>query len=191
MPRPKPSRLMMMKPLCPTDLEGKLKNIVKGKKILILCVGNPIRGDDGAPQLLFWKLRGNVVRLRLLDCGTSPQDCIDEVVRLEPRAVIFVNSIDRSLEPGTIILDELHSTSSTGSSLIGHKFPLAWVALLLKIVGQQRNLVIETFLIGIQIRSTKGGITVPVRKSVNKLSKVFKELDSITKAFTSLETETA
>ena len=88
----------------------------------------------------------------------------------------------------SIILDELRSTScSAGSSLIGHKVPLSWVASLLKIMGQERNLAIETFLIGIQISSTKGTITVPVRKSVNKLSKAFKELDSITQTFASLE----
>jgi hydrogenase maturation protease len=174
-----------MKPDCVPDMESKLKNIVKGKKLLILCVGNPIRGDDGAPHLLFRKLKGNVARLRLLDCGTSPQDYMDQAVRLKPDIVIFVNSIDRSLEPGSIVLDELHQTSSIGSSLIGHRVPLAWVASLLKIMGEQRNLTIETILIGIQICSAKGRVTVPVRKSVNKLIGIFTELDSVAEAFTS------
>jgi hydrogenase maturation protease len=163
----------------PVGLEGRLKSIVKGRKLVILCVGNPVRGDDGAPQRLYRKLRGNVVRLRLLDCGTTPQDWIEEVVRLRPHIVIFVDAVDRSLKPGSIILDGLHLGSSTGSSLLGHKVPLAWVASLLKIIGRQRRFVIKTFLIGIQIGSTKGAITVPVRKSVSKLSRLFHELDSI------------
>ena len=68
------------------SLEDKLNHLVRGKKTIVLFVGNPIRGDDGAAHLLFRKLKGKVVRLRLLDCGTSPQDCIDEVVELEPRS---------------------------------------------------------------------------------------------------------
>ena len=161
------------------SLEDKLNRLVRGKKTIVLFVGNAIRGDDGAPHLLFRKLEGKVVRLRLLDCGTSPQDCINQVVELEPSIVIFVNAIDWSLKSGSIVLEKLRWTSSAaaGSSLLGHKVPLSWVASLLKIMGRERNLVIETFLIGIQINSTNGIITPPVRKSVNKLLKAFKELD--------------
>ena len=183
MPRQKLSRLMMMNLTTPIDLEDKLIELVKGKRLVILFVGSPSRGDDGAPQLLFRNLQRKAVRMKLLDCGTSPQDCI-EVARLEPDIVIFVNAIDRSLTAGTIVLEELHATNSTGSSLVSHKFPLAWVASLLEMTRPRQDLMIRVILIGIQIRSTKGRITIPIRKSANQLLRIFKKMDLIIESFT-------
>jgi hydrogenase maturation protease len=174
-----------MKPTSQSDLKRRLEKAVKNKKAVVLCVGNPIRGDDGAPRLLLRKSKDSVVRMRMFDCGTSPQDYIDQVAKLHPQVVIFVNAVERSLEPGSIVLEELRSNGSTGSSLIGHKFPLAWVAVLLKVLAQQRNVIMKTYLVGIQAGSTRGRITVPVRQSVNRLLKLFAGIDSSTKAFAS------
>jgi hydrogenase maturation protease len=168
-----------------SNLESSLKNIIKGRTVLILCVGNQARGDDGASHLLLKKLKGRVVKLRLLDCGTSPQDCIGDALAFKPSVIILVNSLDHSLAPGSIVLDELHWGTPSGSSLIGHKVPLTWIASILKVMGQERNLAIETFLIGIQIRSTRGRLSTPVRRSVQMLFEIFARLDSMTEAFAS------
>jgi hydrogenase maturation protease len=176
--RPKVSRPATKKPISPAELERRLGGVINGRKTAILCVGNPVRSDDGAAQLLFRKLGGRVVRISLLDCGTTPQDCLEEVVQVEPSVVIFVNAIDHSLRPGAITLEELQTNSSSGSSLLAHKFPLIWTVDLLKIMGHERNLGIETFLVGIQIGSTTGSMTKAVRISVEKLSKLFRHLDS-------------
>jgi hydrogenase maturation protease len=164
---------------CSADIERELRGFIEGKTAVLLATGNPQRGDDGLAQLLFRRLDGKLHRLRILDCGTRPQDCVDKVIAMQPSAVIFVNAIDRSIEPGTIVLDVLGSTDSTSSSLIGHKVPLSWIALLLKIAGQQQNLSIETILIGVQIVSTHGAISSPVRRSVRALRKIFTEIDSV------------
>jgi hydrogenase maturation protease len=168
-----------VKPIRRLDLEDRLSTLTKGRRVVVLFVGNPLRGDDGAPQLLHKALLHKVTGLMLLDCGTTPQDCIEKVVGLEPHIAVFVNAVDRALKPGSIILDKPYSMSTADSSLLGHKVPLAWVASLLKIVGQQRNLVIKTLLIGIQISSTKGAMSAPVRKTVKSLSKLFQELDTL------------
>jgi hydrogenase maturation protease len=170
---------MMMNSTKPIDLEDKLIDLVRGKRLVILFVGNSLRGDDGAAQLLYRSLRSKVVRMKLLDCGTNPQDYVEKVGELEPDIVVFVNAINRSLTPGTIVLEELHAANSGGSSLVSHKFPLAWVALLLDGTRRRQDLTIRTMLIGIQIKSTKGRITVSVLKSANRLLTVFKKLDSI------------
>jgi hydrogenase maturation protease len=168
-----------MTSICSTDIERKLRDFIEGKSAVILGVGNPMRGDDGLAQLLFRRLEGKLLRLRMLDCGTSPQDCIDKVVAIQPNMVLFVNAIDRSLEPGTIVLDLLGSTDPTSSSLIGHKVPLSWIALLLKIAGQQQGLSIETILIGVQIASTEGTISPPVLRSVSTLQEILTGIDSV------------
>jgi hydrogenase maturation protease len=175
---------MMMNLTTPIDLEEELFKLVRGKRLVVVFVGNPSRGDDGAPQLLFRALRGKVLRMKLLDCGTGPQDCIEEVAKLEPHIVIFVNAIDRSLRPGAIVLEELHATNSTGSSLVSHKFPLAWVASLLEMMRPRQDLPIRIVLIGIQISSTTGRITTPVRKSAKQLLGVFMKMDLVTESFT-------
>jgi hydrogenase maturation protease len=168
-----------------SNLESRLKNIIKGRMVFILGVGNQVRGDDGASHLLLKKLKGRVVKLRLLDCGTSPQDCIDDILAFKPNVIILVNSVDRSLAPGSIVFDDLQWATPSGSSLIGHKVPLPWIASILKVMGQERNLAIETFLIGIQIRSTRGRLSTPVRRSVQMLFEIFARLDSVTEAFAS------
>jgi hydrogenase maturation protease len=165
------------------DLIRRLENTVKNKKVVVLFVGNPIRGDDGAPQLLLRTLKGRVMRLRMFNCGTSPQDCIDQVAELQPDAVIFVNAVERSLRPGTVILEQLRSNSLTGSSLIGHKFPLALMASLLTIMGRQRNAIVKTYLVGIQVGSTRGRITAPVREAVKRLLDIFMRVDHMARAF--------
>jgi hydrogenase maturation protease len=152
--------------------------MVEGRRTVVLCVGNRVRSDDGAAQLLYRKLGGSVNRISLRDCGTAPQDCLDEVAQAEPRVVIFVNAIDRSLKPGAIVLEELQTSSSSGSSLLAHKFPLVWAGALLKIMGRERNVAIQIFLIGIQIGSTTGSMTKHVRDSVDRLAKLFEQLDS-------------
>jgi hydrogenase 3 maturation protease len=162
------------------ELEGKLGKLVKGKKLVVACVGNPIRGDDGAAQLLFRKLKHQALRLSVMNCGTNPQDYIDEIVRLQPGVMIFVNALDRSLRPGTTVLEELESTSLTGSSLIAHKFPLAWIASLIEMMTDEGNST-HTVLVGIQVGSTRGRITPPVRKSVAILLRVFHKLDAVAK----------
>ena len=86
----------MMLEMTWSALESKLVHFTKGSRALIVCVGNPVRGDDGVGQALFRGLTGKVVRLRLLDCGTSPQDCVEEAVRVEPNLIIFVNAVHRS-----------------------------------------------------------------------------------------------
>jgi hydrogenase maturation protease len=168
----------MMNSTTSLDSEEKLIGIVRGKRLVILFVGNISRGDDGAPQLLFRNIRRKAARIKLLDCGTSPQDCVEVVAKIEPDIVIFVNAIDRSLAPGAIVLEELQATYSTDSSLVSHKFPLAWVAALIKITCRRQDPPIRTILMGIQIGSTKGRTTIPVRKSVNRLMGVFKKMDS-------------
>jgi hydrogenase maturation protease len=168
-----------MTSVCSADIERKLRESIEGKTAVLLGVGNPLRGDDGLAQLLFRRLEGKLHRLKMLDCGTRPQDCVDKVVAIQPNIALFVNAIDRSLEPGTIVLEALGSTDSTSSSLIGHKVPLSWVALLLKIAGQQQSLSIETILIGVQIVSTEGAISPPVLKSVSTLEETFTEIDSV------------
>jgi hydrogenase maturation protease len=166
------------------DSEEKLSGYVRGKRLVILFVGNTSRGDDGAPQLLFRNIRLRLTRIRLLDCGTSPQDCIEEVAEREPDVVIFVNAVDRSLPPGAVVVEELQATRSTDSSLVSHKFPLAWVAMLLKTTCPRQEPPIRTILIGIQIGSTKGRVTAPVRKSMNRLCQVLMKMDSNVVSFT-------
>ena len=169
----------MMTSTNPIDLEDNLIDLVRGKRVLILFVGNSLRGDDGAAQLIYGTLRNKVSRMKLLDCGTSPQDYIEKVGELEPEIVFFVNAINRSLTPGAIILEELHAANSGNSSLVSHKFPLTWIAQLLEATRRRQDLATRSMLVGIQIESTKGRMTLAVLKSVKRLVRVFKKLDSI------------
>lgn len=69
------------------------------KATVIVCIGNPDRGDDGVGPALAQALRG-VEHLRVLDARNAPENVLGQVERLSPARVIIVDACDFGAEPG-------------------------------------------------------------------------------------------
>ncbi|MBN1805520.1 MAG: hydrogenase 3 maturation endopeptidase HyCI [Sedimentisphaerales bacterium] len=62
-------------------------------KTLILCVGNTLKGDDGAGPVLYEKLKGKVGCI-LIDAGTVPENYIQRIIDAAVQNILLVDAVD-------------------------------------------------------------------------------------------------
>jgi hydrogenase 3 maturation protease len=98
------------------SLSDKLKG-----KVLILGVGNPLRGDDGAGPYLLERLRGQV-EATLLNCEEVPENYLGKIAENQPDIVLIIDALDFGLSPGAATLLEEDELGGVGRST--HHAPL-------------------------------------------------------------------
>ena len=65
---------------------------------LLLGIGNPLRGDDGAGVYAALHLRAE--GWQAVDCGTAPENFTGMVRRLHPELLLLVDAAEMDLPPG-------------------------------------------------------------------------------------------
>ncbi len=93
----------------------QLRDRLKGKKTLILGIGNTMRGDDGAGPALIERLQGKV-SARLIDGGEVPENYLGPIEAAGPEVVLIVDAADLKAAPGDVALIELDQLAKTGIS---------------------------------------------------------------------------
>lgn len=144
------------------------------RRLLIVGVGNRIRGDDAAGcsaiRMLRGKAKGNVL---LMDCGGVPENFTSEMKRAGPSHIIFIDAVDMGTDPGEFRFVE--SDELMERSLSTHKQSLKILFAVLRegIPG------VKIKLIGIQPKTIDfgKGISRPVRAGLKLL--VDKLLESV------------
>ncbi len=81
-----------------------LTNRLSGK-VIILGVGNTLRGDDGVGPYLIEQLEGQV-DASLLDCGDIPENFLGKIAAQQPDSILIIDAIDFGMTPGTVALVE-------------------------------------------------------------------------------------
>jgi len=81
-----------------------LSNRLTGK-VMILGVGNTLRGDDGAGPYLIEQLKGQV-DATLLDCEEVPENFLGKIAENQPESILIIDTIDLGMSPGTVALLE-------------------------------------------------------------------------------------
>ncbi|MFW6138129.1 MAG: hydrogenase 3 maturation endopeptidase HyCI [Spirochaetota bacterium] len=80
-------------------------NRLAGKKVVILGVGNRLRGDDGAAPCLIDNIQGKVEAL-CINAESSPENYLGKIIKTAPDAVVIVDAIHLGREPGEMeVLD--------------------------------------------------------------------------------------
>jgi hydrogenase 3 maturation protease len=74
-------------------------------KVLILGMGNPLRGDDGAGPYLIKQLTGRV-DATLLNGEDEPENLLGQITGIKPDYILIVDSVDLSANPGSVALVE-------------------------------------------------------------------------------------
>ena len=87
-------------------------------KVLILGVGNPLRGDDGVGPYLIEQLKGRV-NATLLDCEEVPENFLGRIAESQPNSVLIIDAIDFGMNPGAAALLE-EDQLLAGTSLSTH-----------------------------------------------------------------------
>jgi len=72
---------------------SKLKEKLKGK-VLIVGIGNPLKGDDGAGPRLIEKLRSLKTGYSLIDSGSAPENYLSRIVAEKPDTILFVDAVE-------------------------------------------------------------------------------------------------
>lgn len=68
-----------------------LQDILKGK-IVIVGIGNTLKGDDGFGPALVAALQGKV-KAALIDAGTAPENYTGTITKLEPDTILLVDAV--------------------------------------------------------------------------------------------------
>ncbi|HEY9153050.1 MAG TPA: hydrogenase maturation protease [Anaerolineales bacterium] len=143
---------------------------VQNKKVLILGVGNRLRGDEGVGSFIVKRLKDKV-NVPLLDGGTVPEKQLSQIEAFHPDLVLVVASADvpNALpgEMGLFELDQMHQA--------GVKTRAANLPLLFKIISSKSRP--DALLIAIQPddQNTKG-VSESVRNALDGLEAMLVEL---------------
>ena len=150
------------------DIEKRLKERLKGK-IVIVGVGNILKGDDGLGPYLVKRLRGKV-RARLIDGGSAPENYVGKIASLKPDTILVIDACDLGWEPGKVELLEIEQMKHTGYST--HSIsPRVFMNYLKEETGA------DVFMLAIQPKRVKleEKISSPVGRTIEKIEGWLKE----------------
>jgi len=84
------------------ELKSLLKR-VKKKKILLLGIGNPEKGDDGVGPSLVEELRGKI-KMEVLNAGMAPENYLGKIKKIAPHLIFIIDAVDMGGKAGGIFL---------------------------------------------------------------------------------------
>ncbi|MBM3250313.1 MAG: hydrogenase 3 maturation endopeptidase HyCI [Candidatus Omnitrophica bacterium] len=149
------------------NLYEHLKAHLHGK-VVILGIGNTLRGDDAAGSLLAQRLHGKVP-YTVYDAGTSPENYLGKIIRDKPDNIVIIDAADFAGKPGEFDLAEDIETTNLFST---HDASIALTINYLK-----NNLKVDIITLIVQPGSLKFGtdLTPSVAKTLEDLEKWFRE----------------
>ncbi len=139
-----------------------LKQRLRGH-VVILGVGNTLRGDDGVGPYVVEKLAGRT-SATLIDAGEVPENHVVKISDMDPTFVLLVDAAHLGAEPGDLALVEADALA--GASFSTHNPSLVPFAAFL-----QASCAAELIGVGIQPATTEFGaeMTDPVRETADRL----------------------
>jgi hydrogenase 3 maturation protease len=132
-----------------------LKQRLKGQVVLV-GIGNPMRGDDVAGSWLAGRLKGKVPA-RVVDAGEVPESYLGEITRPRPDTVVLLDAVDFGASPGSAAILEQGDLAEGGLATT-HRTPLH---LLVEFVKRETGA--GVFVLGVQPQHTAFGAAVSER----------------------------
>ena len=146
-----------------------LSAILKGKVVLV-GIGNPLRGDDGFGPAFVQALDGQV-RAVCIDTGTVPESYAGKIIKQNPDTILFVDAADLGLAPGVSEILGKKDILKTGFTT--HDLS---PALLIEYLESQISA--EIYLLGVQPKVTVFGseMSPEVFQTLQELATMIKEV---------------
>ncbi|AFC99068.1 hydrogenase maturation protease [Methanocella conradii HZ254] len=156
------------------DLEALKKALasrlhgVRPESVVLVGVGNRLRGDDAIGPAIIDMLKGHVPHA--LDVGEAPENYTSMIKRLKPSVIIFLDALDFGGMPGSVTLVESEEIQRYGASTHGLSLEVAMDYLRLETGA-------VVFLIGVQPeRVGEGeGLSPSLVKPINDLARALIE----------------
>jgi hydrogenase 3 maturation protease len=153
--------------------ESELKKwLQKCGKVVVLGIGNPLRGDDALGLEILRLLRGRVPRrVRLIEAHTMPENFSGEVRRFKPSHVLLIDAASFSAKPGVVRL--VPPEDIGGVAVSTHALPLSMFA---EVV--QKTVKAKVLLLGVQPKTVDfvGGLTPEMEKAAREIAEVLVRL---------------
>lgn len=124
---------------------------LKGKRLVILGVGNMLKGDDGIGSAVAGELQSKEGKL-VIDCEEVPEAYSKKIIDFRPEAVVIVDAIDFKAAPGEYFLAIVDENLQDYTPLSTHKIPLKILANIFK-----EKCGAEVYLLGVQPKNISFG----------------------------------
>ena len=114
------------------SFEHKLKNWLGDcRKLVVLGIGNPLRGDDALGLDILKILKGKVsTSVGLIECQTTPENFTGKIKRLKPSHVLMIDAACFGANPGRARL--VPPEKIAGVAVSTHAMPLHMLAEILE-----------------------------------------------------------
>ena len=147
---------------------NSIKEILKGR-VVVLCVGNKDRGDDGIGPRLASQIKGKIAH-EVIDAGVTPENYTGLIARLKPDTIIIVDAIYFEGKPGEVKLfsrEDLR-TGKISTHDISPKLLIEYLEL---------STGAKIYMLGVKPLSSNFGkeLSKEVESSLKKLEKLFLE----------------
>lgn len=152
---------------------------LKGK-VVIVGIGNRLRGDDAAGPELIQRLKNSQLsilnpKLSLIDVGEVPENFLQKIAKFEPDVILLIDAVNFQSSPGSIEFIELNDIGTHGFST--HNLSLKLTVMYLK-----EETKADVFILGIQPKNLKmnSELSNPVKQAINQIKrKLIKCMKSI------------
>lgn len=150
------------------NLKERLKERLKGK-IVIVGMGNPLKGDDGLGPCLIKRLKGKA-KVHLIDGGSAPENYVGKIASLKPDTILVIDACGLGLAPGRVELLEIEAIKNIGYSTHDVS-PRVFMNYLKEETGA------DVFMLAVQPKEAKLGerLSSPVKKAIEKIEGWLKE----------------
>ena len=144
----------------------KLNERLAGKRILLLGVGNRLRGDDAVGSLLVERLQGKV-SISLIDAGDVPENYLGPIEEAGADVVLIVDATDMGANVGDVAIFDIEQVQ--GMSVSTHT---ANLGLMFQVIPPEKRP--QVILLGIQPGNMElgHGLSEPVLKTLESIEKI-------------------
>ncbi|MBS7640220.1 MAG: hydrogenase maturation peptidase HycI [Candidatus Bathyarchaeia archaeon] len=129
-------------------VEDELKTWLSGyRRLVIIGVGNPLRGDDSLGLEIVKEIKGKVPRnVRVVYGGSAPENFIGKIKRFKPSHVLIIDAALFGKEPGEARL--IPPEQIPDETISTHAMPLS---LLTSLIQKETNA--KVILLGVEPRN--------------------------------------
>lgn len=142
------------------------------ERLLVMGIGNPLRGDDAfgvraVQELEKHRLQGKVY---FIECETVPENFLHVIQEKAPSHILLVDAVEANLPPGSVVFTELKEGGEIAVST--HSIPLGVFSEFLKSVMK-----VDIMLLGVQAAnlSFKEGLSPEVANALKKVAYMLKK----------------
>jgi hydrogenase 3 maturation protease len=144
------------------SIDTDLEKILCSGKIVIACIGSPLRSDDRIGLIIFDKLSSipeltSNPRIQLLKCEYGLENCLTDIIRSDANKLLLIDAIyNRDLKPGEIVLVSREHIVEKTVIATTHNIP---VTITLSII-EKNSSINEIYLLGIRVLNTEIGLDI-------------------------------